>query len=59
MSAKDSIRYLVFDIESVADPALIAATRTNFETEPAQALREYRDELMEKKGVFYKMQTAQ
>jgi hypothetical protein len=35
MSAKDSIRYLVFDIESVADPALIAATRTNFETEPA------------------------
>jgi len=50
MSAKDSIRYLVFDIESVADPALIAATRTNFETEPTQALREYRDELMEKKG---------
>ncbi|MBQ9126963.1 MAG: hypothetical protein IJY15_04290, partial [Thermoguttaceae bacterium] len=45
-----AFRYLVFDIESVADPALIAATRTNFETEPTQALREYRDELMEKKG---------
>lgn len=47
---KDSIRYLVFDVESVADPGLIALTRTNGETAPDAALREYRDELLAKKG---------
>jgi len=45
----DAIRYLVFDIESVADAALVAKLRHGGEpTEPAEAVRLYRDELMEK-----------
>ena len=48
MSAND-VRYLVFDVESVADPELVAKLRYPDEAvEPAQAVRRYRDELMEK-----------
>ena len=43
------IRYLVFDIESVADAALVAKLRYAGESiEPAEAVRRYRAELMEK-----------
>lgn len=45
-----SIRYLVFDIESVADAALIGRVHYSNEKriEPAEALRRYRAELLEK-----------
>jgi predicted PolB exonuclease-like 3'-5' exonuclease len=45
----NTIRYLVFDTESVADAALVAKLRYAGESlEPAAAVRRYRDELMEK-----------
>ena len=44
-----AIRYLVFDIESVADPTLVARLRYPGESlEPAEAIARYRAELMEK-----------
>ncbi len=46
-----AIRYLVFDIESVADGPLVAKLRHPGESiEPAEAVRRYRAELMEKYG---------
>jgi len=43
------VRYLVFDIESVADAELVAKLRYAGESlQPAEAVRRYRDELMEK-----------
>lgn len=43
------VRYLVFDIESVADPPLVAKLRYPAEdVSPADAVRRYRDELMAK-----------
>ena len=43
------VRFLVFDIESVADAELVAKLRYAGESlEPAEAVRRYRDELMEK-----------
>ena len=43
------VRYLVFDIESVADAELVAKLRyPNESLEPAEAVRRYRDELMQK-----------
>ncbi len=48
MPAAD-VRYLVFDVESVADPELVAKLRYPGEAlQPARAVRRYRDELMEK-----------
>ena len=45
------VRYLVFDIESVADGELVAKLRYPGESlTPAEAVRRYRDELMEKYG---------
>jgi 3'-5' exonuclease len=45
----NSVRYLVFDVESVADAALVARLRYAGQSlDPAAALRRYRDELMEK-----------
>ncbi len=44
-----TVRYLVFDIESVADAALVAKLRYPGEPlEPAEAVHRYRAELMEK-----------
>jgi 3'-5' exonuclease len=44
-----AIRYLVFDIESVADPELVAKLRYVGESiEPAKAVERYRAELLEK-----------
>ena len=44
-----AVRYLVFDIESVADAQLVAKLRYPGESlEPAEAVRRYRAELMEK-----------
>jgi len=48
MPASDTA-YLVFDVESVADPELVARLRYPGESvEPAEAVRRYRAELMEK-----------
>jgi predicted PolB exonuclease-like 3'-5' exonuclease len=47
--SKPTVRYLVFDIESVADGALVAKLRHPGESvEPAEAVRRYRAELIEK-----------
>jgi len=47
--SKSPVRYLVFDIESVADAALVAKLRYPTEQiEPAEAVRRYRDELIAK-----------
>ncbi|MEX2173787.1 MAG: 3'-5' exonuclease [Pirellulaceae bacterium] len=47
--SKPSVRYLVFDIESVADAALVARLRYPGEgVEPAEAVRRYRADLLEK-----------
>ncbi len=47
--AGQSVQYLVFDVESVADPGLVARLRYPGEgLEPADAVRRYRAELMEK-----------
>jgi len=44
-----AVRYLVFDIESVADAQLVAKLRYSGESlEPVEAVRRYREELMEK-----------
>lgn len=49
--ANEDIRYLLFDIESVADPDLVAAVRhPDGDVEPDEAVRLYRAELLEKKG---------
>ena len=50
MTARD-VAYLVFDIESVADPNLVARLRYPGESiEPSEAVKRYRAELMEKYG---------
>ena len=44
-----AVRYLVFDVESVADPALVARLRYPGQPiEPTEAVRQYRAELMAK-----------
>lgn len=44
-----AVRYLVFDIESVADAPLVAKLRYSGESlEPSEAVRRYREELMQK-----------
>jgi 3'-5' exonuclease len=44
-----TVRYLVFDVESVADGALVSRLQYPGESlEPARAVRRYRDELMKK-----------
>ena len=45
----ETVRYLAFDVESVADGQLVARIRYPQESlQPADAIRRYRDELMEK-----------
>jgi len=45
----NTVRYLVFDVESVADAPLVAKLRYAGQSlDPADAVRRYRDELMEK-----------
>ncbi len=47
--AKRPVRYLVFDVESVADAKLVAAIRYPGERiKPAKAVKRYRDQLLEK-----------
>jgi len=47
----DAVRYLVFDTESAADAELVRKLRyPGEEIAPAEAVRRYRDELMEKHG---------
>ena len=44
-----AVRYLVFDVESIADAELVAKIRCSGESlEPAEAVQRYRAELMEK-----------
>ena len=57
--AVKSTSYLVFDIESVPDPALVASVRTQGEVDPEMALEEYRAELIEQKGVDFVPYTFQ
>lgn len=53
-SLSQEVRYLVFDIESVADSALIASIRhPQGDVSPEEALATYRKELMEKKGTDF------
>jgi 3'-5' exonuclease len=48
---KHGVRYLVFDVESVADGALVAKVRYPGQAiEPAEAVARYRAELLEKYG---------
>lgn len=49
-SVQDPVGYLVFDIESVADPGLVSLVNTCGEKEPSAALREFRDELIARNG---------
>ncbi len=45
------VQYLVFDVEAVADGELIAKVRyPNEQYSPAEAIRAYRDELIEQRG---------
>ena len=47
--SKSSVRYLVFDVESVADPVLVKKMRyPKLDIEPAEAVTKYRGELMSK-----------
>src|SRR5690606_18577722 len=47
--SQPAVRYLVFDVESVADASLVASLRyPSEELEPAEAVRRYRAELREK-----------
>ena len=47
--SKSAVRYLVFDIESVADGTLVSRLRYPAESlSPAEAVRRYRDELLAK-----------
>ncbi len=47
--AKPNVRYLVFDVESVADGPLVSSIRFASEgLDPNDAIRRYRDELIEK-----------
>ncbi len=49
MANNNAVRYLVFDTESVADAALVAKLRYSSEgLSPGDAVRRYRDELLEK-----------
>lgn len=57
---RDEVRYLVFDIESAADPGLIAHTRNQGENiTPAEALARYRKELFDAKGTDFVPYTYQ
>jgi predicted PolB exonuclease-like 3'-5' exonuclease len=46
----ESPAYFVFDIESVADPALVSKTHFAGKVPPEEAVRKYRDELMAQKN---------
>lgn len=51
MNATNEVSYLVFDVESVADGAAIAATRyPELELNPAQAIDRFRQELLTTSG---------
>ena len=57
---REEVRYLVFDIESVADAGLIAQIRHQGEDiSPADALAQYRKELLETKGTDFVPYTFQ
>ncbi len=51
MAKTPSVRYLVFDVESAADPELVAKVRHPGESiNPIDAVQQYRAELIEKRG---------
>lgn len=54
-----STSFLVFDIESVPDPALVSLVRTQGEVDPEVALQEYQAELIQQKGVDFVPYTFQ
>ncbi len=54
MADKSHIRFLVFDVESVADGQLVKKIRFPADNlTPQEAIRKYRDELIEKKGTDF------
>ena len=54
MAETSHIRYLVFDVESVADGQLVSKVRfPGKELTPSEAIRQYRDELIEKNGTDF------
>lgn len=54
MAEKTNVRFLVFDVESVADGQLVSKIRFPGEDLPPQdAIRKYRDELIEKNGTDF------
>ena len=57
---KSNVRYLVFDVESVADGNLISQVRYPSEgLSPAEAIQRYREELIVEKGVDFVPYTFQ
>ena len=53
LSDGESIRFFVFDIESVPDPTLVSLVRTGGSKDPDEALSEYQAELLEKKNTDF------
>ena len=54
LSSMPQVHYLIFDIESVADPELVAKVHyAGKEIEPQAAVRQYRDELMAANGTDF------
>src|SRR5262245_2279882 len=54
MAKTPSVRYLVFDVESAADPELVARIRHPGENiDPIAAVQQYRTELMAKRGTDF------
>ena len=54
LAEQEPVRYLIFDIESVADGALVAKVRYPGESlSPEQAIARYREELLEQRGTDF------
>lgn len=51
--SSDSIKFLVFDIESVPDSVLVSLVRTGGQLIPKDALCDYQEEIMKKKGTNF------
>lgn len=51
MASASNVAYLIFDVETVGDGALISKVKyTSLDLSPADALRKFRDELLEQTG---------
>ena len=60
MAEQEPVRYLIFDIESVADGALVAKVRYPGDSlSPEKAITRYREELLEQRGTDFVPYTFQ